>query len=539
MSPSSRYPLPSHALLSTGLFLLLGLLLLRQSRRAPVGDYANYYYASRLWVQGQFDAGVYDPYTFNQAVSRLSMEPAFVNYTPVPPVSVVVYLPFALIEGAGPSKTVFSLLGLLLFCLAYLRLARLLNLDGRWWLLMVPFLCFTPMLNNFHQGQSYFWLLAFLMEGFGQWQKGRKAPAAMLWAAPIALKLFPAILLLFLLVEKDWRSLLLTIVFGTVLSLLPIAFFSPSITLDYFLEIAPRLSRGEINDPFSMLFQSGRALLLKAFVQDQHLNPQPIAHLPRLAFAGQIAYQAAVLATAALLMQAKQANPFSRFALAFLAGLLFTGYSSSYSMLLLLLPLLALPALIGENKARQAAGWLLIALAANMPVYLLREWPLALQFPRLYALLALLALLVWAIQPKARPATLGLIAFLIIGKGLASSPLFPTEGDYYLPDGRYGIIHDYLPDDGGLKIWHFNERGSQTSTFLSRDSIHFLPELRIEAGQVFWKERQLTFSEGQKRCPALLNGRYLVYLSDEGRGVGFYTLRKIQLPWLTSEGLSQ
>jgi len=529
MKLDRRNNLLPYGKLSAGLFLALGLLLIWQSRRAPVGDFANYYYASRLLAEGQFSGEAYDPYTFNQMASRRSPELVFANYTPVPPVSVPAYLPFALIGDAGLAKAAFNLLGLLLFCLAYCRLLRRLKPDGHWWLLFAPLACLGPLLNNFHQGQSYLLLLAFLMEGFGQWQKGRVLPAALLWAVPIAMKLFPAILLLFLLLEKDFRSFFFTMAFSAALSLLPILFFPHDITERYFLHIAPRLFNGEINDPFSILYQSGRALLFNAFVEDQHLNPRPLANLPGLAFAGQLAYQAIVLASAVLLMQEKKVEAFSRFALAFLAGLLLTGYGSSYSMMLLLLPMLALPALINRGAVWLAAGWILIALAANIPAYLLYELPLALQFPRLYALLALLALLLWALRPALRPIALGFISLLFVGKGLLGAPLFPTEAAYYLPDGRYGIIHSYKQKKEGLELQHFNGQGAQLSLFPTRDSIRPLPELRIEKGQVFWKERQLTFSNSQKRQPALLNGQYVLYLSDEGRGVGFYTLRKVRV----------
>ncbi|MCB9291865.1 MAG: DUF2029 domain-containing protein [Lewinellaceae bacterium] len=530
MKPNRQNWLCSYSLLSTGIFLGMGLLLLWQSHRAPFGDYANYYYASRMLLDGQFSNEVYDPYSFNTMANRLSPYPVFVNYTPVPPASVPAYLPFASIRPVELSKVLFGLLGLLLFCRSYFRLAHRLKLDEQRRLLLVPFILSAPLLNNFQQGQSYLWLVAFLTEGFLAWQKGRTAPAAMFWAVPITLKLFPAILLLFLLLEKDFRCFFLTLAFTAILSLLPMLFFSPLITENYFLEIVPRLFRGEINDPFSILYQSGRALLFNAFIPDAHLNPQPWADLPGLALAGNLLLQVIVLASAVFLMQEKKVDAFSRFAVAFLAGLLLTGYGSSYSLVLLLLPLLALPVLMKGRPLWQAAGWLLIALAANVPVYQLHGQPLGFQFPRLYALLTLLALLLLAVRPAMRQAPIGVIAFLFTLKGLFSSPAFPTEGAYYLPDGRYGIIHDYETGSEGLRLQHFNELGAQQTVFATQDKIQFSPDLKIKAGQVFWKGSQLTCSRSQKRRPALLGEHYVLYLSDEGRGVGFFTLRKIRLP---------
>lgn len=166
MDQAWRNSAPLPGLLSTGLFLVLGLLFLWYSYRQPIGDYANYYYASRLYIQGQFTEAVYDPFTFNQSVAPLSPEAVFVNYTPVPPVSVLAYLPLALFDRPHLSKLAFNLVCLLVFCLAYHRLLAHLGINRQWWALLVPWFCFFPMLNNFHQGQSYLLLLAFMMEGF-------------------------------------------------------------------------------------------------------------------------------------------------------------------------------------------------------------------------------------------------------------------------------------------------------------------------------------------------------------------------------------
>jgi hypothetical protein len=53
--------------------------------------------------------------------------------------------------------------------------------------------------------------------------------------------------------------------------------------------------------------------------------------------------------------------------------------------------------------------------------------------------------------------------------------------------------------------------------------------LDLRDNQVWYSGRQLTASPDRKEKPMLVNGEYIVYLSDNGRGAGFYTLRKMKL----------
>ncbi len=511
------------------LILLLGMALLFKTRQAPIGDFANYYYASELLLEGKFSKAVYEPYLFNLEVRQRAPEALYVNYTPVPPVSALFYLPLAAVGDIHQAKRIFNLLTFALFLIACHRLLPRLAPERESWLLLAPALLYTPLLNNFFQGQSYLLALALIMEGFRQWQQKRKVAAGLLWSVPIALKLFPLILLLFLIVQKDGKSFLWTVAFSLLFALSPALFLPWEIVAGYFTDIAPRLFRGEINDPFAILYQSARVLINKAFVPDAHLNPAPLAHLPGLAHALHLFYQFAVLSMSALIMMKEKMPPFARLSLALLAGLLLTGYGSSYSMLLLFLPFLAFSSWFVRRKLRLGAA-LLLALAANVPAYRLQEWPLLWQFPRLYALLAVLALLAWAQRPRLRWEVLLLAALLMLGKGWLSRPPFPTEGDYYLADGRHGIIYHFEVKGGKLALDHFRGEGAQRTLLPLMDSIWQDPELQLIDNQIHFRGRQLAFGRSRKRQAWRLNENEVLYLSDEGRGAGFYTLRKIRLP---------
>ena len=51
--------------------------------------------------------------------------------------------------------------------------------------------------------------------------------------------------------------------------------------------------------------------------------------------------------------------------------------------------------------------------------------------------------------------------------------------------------------------------------------------LELRNNQIFYHGRQLTTTTDSKKKPMLINGSFILYLSDKNRGPGFYTLRKL------------
>ena len=510
-------------------FLLVGIGLIIYANQAPIGDFGNYYYASRLLAAGRFSVDVYEPYLFNEMVNRVSPETVYLNYTPVPPCSALFYLPFSLISDVRTAKWVFSSLGLFVFLVALTRLTGMLKEKqlNHLWLLSLLFL--FPLLNNMLQGQSYLYLLACLLEGFHQWLKGRKLLAGILWSIPIALKIFPGILLLFPILRKDGRTTVATVSFAALLSFCPYYLVSKQVTAEYFLQILPRLAGGEINDPYSILYQSASVLIDRALQMDAHLNPTPIMHAPQLA-AGLYQLFRWLLGTWLLSFLLKREIPhFTQFSICLFAGSLLTGYGSSYG-LLLLLPLVV--ALILRDRPMDRAGTgslILIGTACSFPIYLLHNFPLLLQFPRLYALLGTLCLLGGMYDLTFHRGAFLCLGLFVVAWFSGSDPKTPPN-NYYLASGRHGIIFDYHFANGAITLKNFNKNGSQQTILAVKDTIWQDDSLHLRDRQVYYRGTPITTDQSRKRRPMRLNTSDVLYLTDHGRGPGFYTLRKIALP---------
>ncbi len=510
------------------LLFLQGLWLLSKNFKHPIGDFANYYYASQLWVEGAFDERVYDPYDFNVLANERAPEPVFLNYTPVPPISVVIYSPFALMSDIHWAKCCFNAIGLLLFLLALFRLTSHLGLQQQPCMVLLPIIFYSPILNNFFQGQSYLYLLAFIFEAFCQWQRGRKIFAAFLWSLPIVLKIFPAILLLFLWMEKDKRTSIWVLVFSAILSLSAFAFLPWPVPFDYFTQILPRLFQGQIHNPYAILFQSMDVLLKRCFVPDAMLNPDPVLNAPWLAEGLSILFKAGLLWSMVAVLQYQKIPVFLRFAFLLFAGLLFASYGSSYSLMLALPLLIAIFVWEISWRDRLVLATLFLILC-NVPIYRLYDFPWWTQFPRLYAMLLVLGVVLWLVRPYFNIKWGVLFFSLLLTKGIVSNWRKPPLNEYYLADDRYGIIHDYQFKDGHLILNHFNQNGLQESQVEVTDSIYKDASIRIIDDQLYVDNQQITQSSGNKRRPMRLNQSEIIFLSDEGRGVGFFTLRRVNI----------
>jgi hypothetical protein len=48
--------------------------------------------------------------------------------------------------------------------------------------------------------------------------------------------------------------------------------------------------------------------------------------------------------------------------------------------------------------------------------------------------------------------------------------------------------------------------------------------------QIYYHGKQMTFINSNKLKPVCINRNTIVYLSDQGRGLGFYTVRELKIP---------
>lgn len=489
-------------------------------------DFAAYYFGSKLLL-GQNYLTAYDTSSLNIFIQNSGFKNLFVSYTPFPPFTSLFIAPFTFLS-IELSKIIFNLISCLLFCWCLYRAIRYFSLPPIL-LFFVPLIFFTPIRSNIYFGQSYLILFCLLMEGYIAYEKRQTILSSALWSIAILFKIFPVLILLFLLLRKEYK-------FMASLAGMCFLLLSASILINgfeswrfYLTELFPRLNNGELNDSFIYIFQSAFMLFKNIFIYDEVLNPTAVIPNIYLFWISLALFKTFVVSTCIILTLKKKEDPFLCFALWILASILISPNGSTYSQVLLILPLIAL----WKQDIRFSQKIVLaivVLLICNVPVHYFANLPLILKFPRLYLLLIffILTLTLLKFRPDYKIISGALTLFLLLE--LPRTFRQTDESDYFLEDHKHLMVYDYAVRGHCIVRSYWSVEGAKKDTLAFVAESYSEKDLSIMANQIYYKGRKITSSKDWKKKPILINSDYIVYLSDKNRGIGFYTLRKIKLP---------
>jgi hypothetical protein len=504
------------------LAVLLGYFIFRATG-APFSDYAGYYFGSKVLLQGNYQT-VYDTYSLNALIAEKGFTGVFVSYTPFPPFTSIVLAPFLLLPVAA-SKIVFNIFSATIFIWVLTRTIKYFSIPGRvvW---LIPILFFIPLRNNIFFGQAYLLLFALLMEGFLAYKKGKPVVAALLWGVAIVFKLFPLVVVFFLLVKKEYKQALYCIAACAVLGLVSLAFNGFASWQYYVFTIFPRANSGELNNSYTYLFQSAFMLMKNLFVYDEVQNPQVFINSMPLFIILMAMFKAVMLACCVGLTLQRKTTSYIAFAGWVIASLLLSPNGSSYSLILLLIPLLAL----ANSKAVYVyAGMALVFLICIISVQALAKWPLLLQFPRLYVMLLFFSLIL-VVTGARFPLKMGIAFFALLLLVDISKLFAPKDNSTYLLKQKLPLLYDYTIKDKRLVYYYWDEKGPHEIITNYPVQEASTDDVYIQNNQLYYKDQQLTSTPDRKQQVMLINNTDIVYLSDKGRGFKFYSLRRIPRP---------
>ena len=512
------------------LALLLGVCLYH-SQVVPWSDFAGYYTGSRLLLGGDYGAA-YDMKALNDHIAAAGYKAELVSYAPFPPFTSLIFAPFLTLP-MGTAKLLFNLVSALLFLFTVARAVRHFGIS-RYFALVIPIIFFIPIVNNIFFGQAYLLLCSLLLEGFLAYKERRPILSSLLWGTAILLKLFPALIFFFLVFRRKYRALL-------YLSIACALLLTGSLLINgihsweyYIAHILPKVNNGQLNDPFTYVFQSAFMLLKKAFIYDALLNPHPFIHSPFIFMAIMALFKALILTVCIILTLRKKEDDILSFSVWMTASILLSPNGSSYSLILLLIPLLALATQLHQFKAIHMGfaitAAVLLLIACNIPVIRLASFPLWAQFPRLYLLLGFFFILSgpWTKYWNTRLAAgLATLFFILALPGLDRSR---DSSTYLLDREEHLYICDYGVKNNNLVYYYRDQEGMHEVPTGLRVYTATHDGIALQDEQIWYKGRQMTTGPDRKEKPTLINNEYIVYLSDKDRGVDFYTLRQLAIP---------
>lgn len=490
---------------------------------APLSDYAGYYFGSQALLHGNYQQ-VYDTYSLNVLIAEKGFAGVFVSYTPFPPFTSIVLAPFLMLPVAA-SKIVFNIFSATLFVWVLRRAIKYFSIPNRvvW---LIPILFFIPLRNNIYFGQAYLLLFALLLEGFIAYKKGKAVAASLLWAVAIVFKLFPLVVVFFLLVKKQYKQLVYCMAACLLLGIISVVLNGLASWQYYVFTIFPRANSGELNNSYTYLFQSTFMLMKNLFVYDGVQNPQVIFNSMPVFVILMAVFKSVILACCVGVTLQKNTSSFIGFAGWVTASLLLSPNGSSYSLVLLLIPLLALT---NSKPVYVYVGMALVFFINTIFVQALAKWPLLLQFPRLYLLLLFFVLILLVARARF-PLKTGIAFFVLLL--LVDIPKFDAQKDNsaYLLKQKLPLLYEYTIKNNRLVYYYWDEKGSHETITDYPVQQAATDEVFIQNNQVYYKNKQLTSTPDRKQQVMLVNGTDIIYLSDKGRGFKFYTLRRIPRP---------
>ncbi|HSZ72235.1 MAG TPA: glycosyltransferase family 87 protein, partial [Cytophagaceae bacterium] len=398
-------------------------------------------------------------------------------------------------------------------------------------IVLLPLVFLIPLKSNLYLGQSYLYVLAFLIEGFiFSEQEKKEVLSAIFFSLAIVLKLFPVVVLVYLFFTDKRKTVLYTLISSVFLFVLMIPFVGQELLTDYLFHSLPRLFSGEINDPYSSSYQSVTVLLKKFFVPDDVLNPGAWVNAVPVFIVLNAFFSATVLSFCVSILKKMQYTALFKFGWVLFVGILISGYGTSYSLLLFLFLFLAVNASEQTFNLNAYTYIYFLLFICVFPIHWLLGKTMLLEFIRLYALLALFVFVVYKMKVKASYRFIAGMTFVLI---LPAFSKYASEGDgseYYLSKLPSLLLYDYEKTDHGIRIHYYDQEGNQQFIYPTNDNISPDTLLSVEKNQIFYKGMQLTEGNCKNKSPMLLNGKEVIYLSDKGRGIGMYALRKIKLP---------
>jgi hypothetical protein len=406
------------------------------------------------------------------------------------------------------AKIIFNSISLVLFLFSLRRLVKAYPVNLLY-LVALPLVFFIPLRNNFMFGQVYLLLFFLLSEGFLAYKKEAYLKMSLFWSVAILFKVFPVLLFGMLLFRKKYKAFIYLWLACLVLFGVSLLINGYEIWEFYLTSVLPKSGKGEISREFVQNYQSMFMFLKYSF-------PSNIAVFSMLLFVFKIS-----LIALSFVFTKQLKSDFKIFSFWMLFIILWSPYGSTYSLLLLLFPF------IFYSKKVNKTSFLLIALLFiinTIPIHYFSNFSIPFSFPRLWVLLLLVVLVIRTSEIQFHwkkslliffPITI-IYFFGILPKETITAPSIVSE--------KHILTYDYKIENGKLSYLYWDEKGEHSETTVINVKMVDSTNISLRNNQIFYKNKQLTFTKSNKIKPAIINNNELIYLSDFKKGIGFFSV---------------
>jgi hypothetical protein len=392
--------------------------------------------------------------------------------------------------------------------------------------LLIPILFFIPIKNEILFGQVYFLIFFLISESWLAYQKSHLKLGACYLAIAILLKVFPVLLILIPLFKRQFKFIFFIAAFGLILLSVSVLFSGIEIWQFMLTEVLSKASQGEISEAYVPNYQSVLMFFKELLIYEPTLNKTASFHSPEI-FHSLLFVFNCTLIVLGFYITTKIKDLFLALSYWVLVIILISPYGNTYTLILLLFPYFALIQ-SKLSSPRKIASILLIFLASNLPTTIFLKYPFPLSYLRLFVLLLLLIMLLSHFYKQINYKMTGILALISAVFAFNFAKVATSNSKCFLEKGSPILIYDFEIKAQQLTYYYWNEHGENKRSVPLKFSK--VDTLELKGNEITYNGNTLVSDGGNKRNPMLIDGNFILYLSDFDRGIGFYTLRKMNLP---------
>jgi hypothetical protein len=376
-------------------------------------------------------------------------------------------------------------------------------------------------------------------------------------AAGALTKIFPAALLVYFAIRREYRALWWAVGAAVVLGALGIIAMGWAPHRVYLQEVLGRSLRGEIQDPYNIQWNTFQALLRRAFVRDELLNRQPIWDVPWVFFfLRPLATIAIAAVTLYSIARARTQDTLLAYGALIAMVSLITPSQASYHQVLFYPAIAALAARRDERIKRLVPPVLFAFICSNLmgaTAVFDRGITMLLAFPRVWFVMVLWSVFVSVLNPvrlRISPYVVAVTVLAVsavtamaffenrrwiadVSDGATLVSVFPAADLEVQPrfvDGR--LVTSVLTNDGLSNPLPLDKDADTSpdgrwTAFATNERGNWDIAIRSKATG---DRRFLTSSSANDITPAFSpDGRFVYFASDRHRGYRFTTIYRISL----------
>ncbi len=513
-------------------FFLSCLYFLCQSWHFNLHDFSNAYFAALFLKIGTFDTQIYNALDFNNKIVHSGFQNIFAAYYPNTPFFAFFFLPFSFLQPAF-AKLSFNIISVLLLSLVTFRCWKQFE-PPAYLLLLLPLIFYIPIKTNILYGQVYFLLSYLLLAGLLALQNKKNIMGATCWGVAVLLKIFPALLVFYLFIHKQFKFILYFGLACLALLILSLSFITPTHWSYYLYDIFPLANKGILYDGFTPAAKSANMLFRNIFIYDEVLNPKPFISSILLYKITVAAYKTTIISASILYTLKNKDNLLASFSVWIMTALLLTPNQSYYAGILLLFPFVAIWQ--KTSKVSLKCQWFftfVLCLCCNIPIKYFLELPLLFKFPKFWLLLFLFVMFYFLTTAADKinikvSITIAPTVFLLLLLNSIFS-VSQQSNAYVVKEKTPILITDYDHVDNKIVYYYQTPNGILPKNTDITNTLFDTTNITIKNNQIFYKEKMLTRNKGNKQKAIQVNKNEIFFLSDENRAPGFYTLRKVKI----------